>query len=536
MRISLLTFVFLLVFTSCEKNDHQNFKECPDDIFSEFHQKRNPDIPTINYEKYAFKPSIIQNNMDDLRFIGWLGRSVRLNTLPIESMENLYFPIIDIQRYYQDYPTSIVTDGVISPTYSIHAFSSFNKYYEKTNTSSTINASLDLGIGENIFNFNASASFLESFNITNTNISEYVFGSLKIHILKNKYSLNLAGNNLSRIMDGYLNSTFIDNIYFSTPQNLISNYGSFVTKDMITGGVLEILYTAKKQTNTSSTESSEELEIALETEILGMISGDASLTVTESEENSDEKTFSDLYITYKYSGGNATLGDLTSQEEDDRFNFDTSPWEESMIDPTNYVISKYPENSLEPIYTFIEEDNLKLKYENLLTNRGTALQSLEIPKIKITVIDHPMQKNMKLCESFIYTRFGDKILLNSISLENNSTAIRNIVGSEFQRLQNIYPDIEIVSYNNYQTGRLNNNLIWFEGCAFNPNSLTKFVDSNTGKTYLLTTIQSTGKKVAYVLYNQDIIDEYTFGDIVDQLPTTTNSLHIIKTQYELIAL
>ncbi len=53
-----------MVFTSCEKNDHQNFKECPDDIFSEFHQKRNPDIPTINYEKYAFKPSIIQNNMD----------------------------------------------------------------------------------------------------------------------------------------------------------------------------------------------------------------------------------------------------------------------------------------------------------------------------------------------------------------------------------------------------------------------------------------------------------------------------------------
>ena len=56
------------------------------------------------------------------------------------------------------------------------------------------------------------------------------------------------------------------------------------------------------------------------------------------------------------------------------------------------------------------------------------------------------------------------------------------------------------------------------------------------KTYLLTTIQSSGEKVAYVLYNQDIIDEYTFNDIITQIPATDKSLAYIKSQYELIAL
>ena len=205
-----------------------------------------------------------------------------------------------------------------------------------------------------------------------------------------------------------------------------------------------------------------------------------------------------------------------------------------MQDPDNHVISKYIDNSLIPIYTFIEEDNLKNKYRNIISGQGITLQALMVPNIKIAVTEYSLQKNMKLCQSYITTRFGDRILLNSIDVPES--LVRNVVGTEFQRLQGIFPDIEIISYNDYQTGKPGLNLNNFQGCEFDINSLTKYVDSNSGKTYLLTTIQSTGRKVAYVLYNEDIINEYTFDDIIEQVPNTDKSLHVIKTQYELIAL
>lgn len=525
-----------MLFTSCENNTHQSLSDYQENSLSDFHQKRNPDIPTINYEQYAHRSPIAQSSSNDLGFIGWLGRTVKLNTFPVESMENLYFPIIDIERYFQDHPTSIIQVPILNSVYSAHSFSTFEEYYESSNTASTINAGIDLGVGANIFNFNASTSFINSFSITNTNVSEYVYGVLSIDLLKDKYSLSLSDNDLSTIIRGYLYDSFVENIYFSVPHNLLNNYGYFVTKDIITGGRLEMLYAAHKQSNSSTNTSSEELEVSLETTIMGMVSANGSYQINGRDSIYNNQLFSEVSIAYKLLGGNATLGEFSLPEDAEDFSLNTYAWEQSMQNADNYVISKYPNNSLVPIYTFIEEDNLKLKYQNILVGQGSLLTSLSVPNIQITVTDGLlMMKNKKLCKSFIYTRFGDEILLNSMIIDDNPLVIRNVVGLEFERLQEIFPDIEINSYNDYHTGKPGGITV-YSGCEFDVDSLTKYFDNVTGKTYLLTTIQSSGKKVAYVLYNQDIIDEYTFNDIITQVPATDKSLAYIKSQYELIAL
>ena len=134
---------------------------------------------------------------------------------------------------------------------------------------------------------------------------------------------------------------------------------------------------------------------------------------------------------------------------------------------------------------------------------------------------------------FLNVRFPNTA--SPMIIDDNPLVIRNVVGLEFERLQEIFPDIEINSYNDYHIGRLGDITV-YSGCEFDVDSLTKYFDNVTGKTYLLTTIQSSGEKVAYVLYNQDIIDEYTFNDIITQIPATDKSLAYIKSQYELIAL
>jgi hypothetical protein len=71
---------------------------------------------------------------------------------------------------------------------------------------------------------------------------------------------------------------------------------------------------------------------------------------------------------------------------------------------------------------------------------------------------------------------------------------------------------------------------------FNITAMKKFVSEENGKTYLLTT-DTVGDKVAYVLYDDYIIDDYTFSDLVESLETENQlTLGQIRAQYRLIAL
>ena len=66
--------------------------------------------------------------------------------------------------------------------------------------------------------------------------------------------------------------------------------------------------------------------------------------------------------------------------------------------------------------------------------------------------------------------------------------------------------------------------------------MKKFVSEENGKTYLLTT-NAAGDKVAYVLYDNYIIDDYTFSDLVASLDVEDQlTLDQIRRRYRLIAL
>ncbi len=72
---------------------------------------------------------------------------------------------------------------------------------------------------------------------------------------------------------------------------------------------------------------------------------------------------------------------------------------------------------------------------------------------------------------------------------------------------------------------------------FNTENMSKFIDSKTGKIYLLTTVKSTGQRRAYTLHNDRVINDYVFKDLINKLPINNNiDLKSIRNNYYMVAL
>ena len=85
--------------------------------------------------------------------------------------------------------------------------------------------------------------------------------------------------------------------------------------------------------------------------------------------------------------------------------------------------------------------------------------------------------------------------------------------------------------------RLKGDTLKLETYRFSINGMTKFTDTKTGKIYLLTTVPETGEKLAYTLYDSNVINDYIFAPLINSLPINNNvTLKSIRKQYYLIAL
>lgn len=100
MRFLSILLLLLALLPSCQRIDAP--KDYQSNFIDDFYQPRNPEIPMIDYNRFS-KPMLerMNNSATDMQFVGWLGRSVKLNTLPAESMENLQYQIIDINRSFR---------------------------------------------------------------------------------------------------------------------------------------------------------------------------------------------------------------------------------------------------------------------------------------------------------------------------------------------------------------------------------------------------------------------------------------------------
>ena len=373
-----------------------------------------------------------------------LGESFKLDSYPFASSHNLgNLRIFDYEKYIQDYPGRYY-DILIQDTYN-HSmtFANFDRYESKRKENLNISAGLDASVW--IFKIKAKDTYKRVFNESDTSLNEHVYGEYISQYQHKKYGIEIDnsfwGN--QNFMD-YVHADFLSSLYNNSPKDFIKNYGAFFLKEYITGAQLTFLYEGTHKNNKST--SSEEKENNLELSINASIGGKyiASLGVEGSVLNgseassSIEKNFSRIEVSQRTIGGRYGFGDFSVSKELGSANYSFDRWYNSLTDESVLVVTALNEGSLIPVTAFIEENNLKEKF-NAYYQNGSESEDFQEPKITFIISD--MANNSYKVERSIITRFNESISLGSDVVNKNQ--LNTFIKDEYIKLGTAFPHIKI---------------------------------------------------------------------------------------------
>lgn len=350
------------------------------------------------------------------------------------------------------------------------------------------------------------------------------------------------------IYNNYTKKSFKDQLYYGSIDELIKNYGGFVLTKFLSGGQATALYSGVYIENTTDTDIQKESN--LNTEISATIDISKPTTKTKSTSNSSQnvylgkdpsmgisttKKFQSIQFSLRTQGGLPAYSQFSVPKDVNSITFDLSAWSRSLENTTNLTIAELIDESLIPISEFIEENNLKeLIYSYYKNGSNEKIKYLKEPSLVMQIIPYT-EKGARL-ETFLITRYNDRIALRTYYMEPSE--LKLYVNQETARIKLLFPDLKITSQPNfpYLDGYITDILSPSRN-EFDMKNMSKFIDSATGKIYLLTTVPQTGEKLAYTLYDDNVVNDYAFEDIINNLPVNNNvTLSMIIKQYRLIAL
>lgn len=236
--------------------------------------------------------------------------------------------------------------------------------------------------------------------------------------------------------------------------------------------------------------------------------------------------------------------------------FDLTAWCGSLQDEQNHTISQIPDNSLLLLSELIDEDNLKERFDMAVAEGCASGLEIMEPYIMIygnTRNGHDIMMSVG-CQSLLVTRYNESILLAQYFVDCRD---KDFTRLESSRLKRQFPGIEIryapqvadgnsksrnAVVDSLQGGTITDYFPYnILDSDFDMNRMTKFTDPGTGKVYLFPEIIVNGrpstKKIAYTVYNEDVMNDYTFKNTVGRLDERTDiTLDEIREEYRLIAL
>lgn len=524
----LALFIGIMIFASCNKNEESLiFKQENYTILKE----RDPNYPWIPYQKSTLSratPTII--GLKDC-----MGRSLKCNTFPIENIENLGYPVIDMDKFTKDYPTYFTSWRLGNESAESFSFANFDRFIENSNIKKNVSNGFSLNLG--IFKLGHKKKMSEIFSTSLIENNQCVFGMLNILVKDSCYNLLLSSNIKNKIITNYLHPMFREELYNTSPSEFFSNYGGFVLSNYITGGKALGFYCGiYKQSETSETK-----EHNMNKEISGSfgfkkdsISGSWGFGKNFANGNSSTNTFSSLQTSIQTIGGASGSTAISIPQDINTINVDLSEWMKSLKDSKNNSIISVLENGLIPITDFIVEENLKDAFLDIYKNGVTNITSMQEPYILFS----QGEGTLSGVTWYIYliTRFGDQILLRT-RFANPWNNFPESIQDELQRISNIFglkivQDLNLDGFDGAVSGPSYDEEIPFD--AFAENNMTKFIDENNGVIYLLYTDEN--NKFAYSIHYDKIIDEYVMRNFVDRLTLANINMSTLLKEYKIKAL
>lgn len=467
-----------------------------------------------------------------------LGYSYSLNHFPVENIYNLGYPVVNTDKLFIDHPGFFNQQ---TRNYSIVRSSSFYDYSRvETNYAESYTSQSDFTFGIGLFNSSFRSKYEEGFSSTSILENEAIYGYMHIAFERKLFKFNVLGNVVDLIRDSYLHPDFLYMLHNLSTDQFLSSYGGYILSNYVLGGVADAYFIGQKRQSMNHTESDYEAELSA---TMSMGFGfNSSNTVSYQHQETEEDIVANIQMFLETNGGLPEYMITTSPTNISNCSIDLSGWCATLSDEDNLVISSIDSTSLLPIYEFIEEENVREDFIETM-KVGSENRVLREPSIILTVDGGGLKISSKL---ELMTRRGDKILLREKDHFGFNLSADTVKMREYRLIKSYFPNIAVISIKKSLTPSQRGGAMidpslpipaaeQFNG-IFNLRSMKKFIDANTGKTYLLSTTLA-NEKYAFTFFDEGIIRDYTFDDYVDSLAVEAGvDIEDIRSDYVIIGL
>lgn len=475
----------------------------------------------------------------DIRY--YLGRSYNFTDNDFGSPDGVGFPVIDIEKLLADHPDYYASLSLREAEATSFSFTSFDKYTELSNKTTTTNGGFSLNLG--LFKIGAKHKYENVFSSNKVNETNRVFGELNAYIRDASYKILTTDNVKSKITEDYLRPDFLDELYNNPMGKLIENFGSYVITNFNSGGRATALFTGISTSNDDSATKTRSMDNSISASY-GFKKADSShagslnfgIGNVNGSTIASANKISDFVASVKTYGGEFGFGTFTIPKKIDDININLNSWASSLNDRSKSVLVEFNQGGLVPLSDFLLEENFKQSFRVHILG-AINRQSFIEPKIEIA------SEAGGFMSVYLVTRFGDYIPIDNDEIDADVPADDH---DEFIRRANIYKErkknfykINIIASDRffetplgggislrgitesqmkkYKNPKNNITYLLFNGDV----SYTDYKDGNKIKTYK--------RKLAYAIHDDFILDTYGIRDWVNGMPTTDINFDELKT-------
>ena len=350
----------------------------------------------------------------------------------------------------------------------------------------------------------------------------------------------------------YLCKSFIDELYYLSHDEFIDIYGGFLLHHFFSGGHALALYSGEYSEKIHDEGKKKEAELTLEGSMMKSVnvsntegtgnSGDANgktgaeVNVTIGKTTEDGSTYTDKFNKVEFAmatyGGLPSFSGFSVPKDLNTSSFNISSWCQSIASESNLTIVSLPDGALIPLTEFIEEDNLKeALYDYYEKGASKEIKPMQEPYVEIHEAYRGDSRFVVMAD--LHTRYGEIIRLRNPVLVP-AIFVDSWISKAYSEISTLFDGIRFELRFIEAPGE--KEVSYQPSDKLLPGCFGKYIDSSSGKIYILCEDMINKNLVAYTIYNEEILNEYRLAKYVDSLPSSDITLEEIRKNYRLMAL
>ena len=489
--------------------------------------------------------------------------------------------IFDPIRIEQNNLAQISIIPVNETTSRCFTFATYDRFKSEMENHFNVGGSTDLNF--KLFEAGAKADYKKAFHEELTYTDSMVYGELNIERKDTRYKIKNGEFARYMLASKAYDVNFLHTLYNQPMDDWFSQeqYSDVVVSSYSTGGVANIVLYAVKRLEHSGTDGETALEGAVNAalNIFGRnVSINGSAAGNNHNSNSTTNVFKSISCCSRIYGGEGFTPTFSSARDFSSFTLNLTDWLSSLGDPNKHRLVALEDGGFIPLYKFIQEKNFRNRMELKIFSK-----ELTEPQLLIYVYKpQGVADFTQTCRPIVLalkTRHGDLVLLRpfnktddnywSVPKENFENEFRRKAMEIGERARDYYDlDVVITPYPvssplnggkkvpdisgiNIATHFLPNQMLPvlltqgglpnIDFRAINEGSFSRFKhpyyysnQDGYGLEYLLYN-DGKGTRLAYSLYNTDILDMYGLRTTYNSAPEVNITLDALK-MYTIVGL